>query len=338
MLKLVQFRLPKLAGAPVDALTKKKSNPYPVLHYGCIQPDGTVLDFSTLSKLDPFFKMKFSTMQLIRSKEIESIPRLKALLKSQAFANLTDKVIWKMDQIQLEPPLYPRRNIVCIGKNYLEHISEVQRADTTLNVTGVNSSELSADAVVKQVTQYPVFFTKSSSALTGPGKLIQNHKNLTNFLDYEAELAVVIGKKATNVLAKDAMQYVFGYMCANDITARDIQKRHNQWYKGKSLNTSCPIGPYLVPACDIDPSDLSIKLWLNDELKQNSRTSRMIHKIPDIIQSLTEGATLEAGDVILTGTPEGVGFAANPPRTLQPNDRVRIEIEGLGILENTVEN
>lgn len=328
MLKIVQYKLKKVAGANV-VNGKRPSITMGVFH------DGKVLDLQSVINHDSFFKGKLSsTYQFVAYGNGAAI-RLKALLNSPSFVESTEKVTWGLDQIDLLSPITPRRNIICIGKNYLEHISEVQQADAA-NVTKTDAPV--SDAAAQQATQYPVFFTKSTSALLGPGKAIDNHQTITKFLDYEAELAVVIGKVAKDVKAKDAMKYVYGYTIANDITARDIQKRHNQWFKGKSLNTSCPLGPYLVHAGDIDPSDLSIKLWLNDELKQNSRTSKMIHKIPQIIESLTEGSTLLPGDVILTGTPEGVGFAAKPPRTLLPGDRVRIEIEGLGVLENTVKS
>jgi len=130
------------------------------------------------------------------------------------------------------------------------------------------------------------------------------------------------------------MEYVFGYSIANDVSSRDLQKKHMQWFKGKSLDRSCPLGPCIVPADELDASDQSIKLWLNGELKQNSRTSKMIFQIPAIIENLSAGFTLIPGDVILTGTPDGVGIAQTPPRMLQPGDKVRIEIEALGVLEN----
>lgn len=344
MLKIVQFRLSNDVAKGLHLLSDQLSkNLVPPSHMlvGALQSNGKVLDFRSVAKYDSYFQEKLgSGFEVISSGNV-AVQRLKKLLISTEFTESKDKIVWNMNQIRLDAPIYPKRNITCIGKNYLEHINEVQKADA-MNVTktgGVQSSDSSAAAVAKQAYQYPVFFTKSTSTVLAPGGVIENHKNLTKFLDYEAELAVIIGKAGKNILAKDAFDHVFGYTIANDITARDIQKRHNQWYKGKSLDTTCPLGPYIIHASDINPSvDLSIKLWLNDDLKQNSRTSNMIHKIPDIIQSLSEGTTLLPGDVILTGTPEGVGFAATPPTTLQPSDRVRIEIEGLGVLENTVES
>jgi 2-keto-4-pentenoate hydratase/2-oxohepta-3-ene-1,7-dioic acid hydratase in catechol pathway len=155
-------------------------------------------------------------------------------------------------------------------------------------------------------------------------------------LDYEVELAVIIGKTGRDISKENALAHVFGYTVANDITARDVQKKHNQWFKGKSLDSTCPLGPCIVPASQIDASDLPIKMWINGEKRQDSRTSNMIFNVATIIEQLSAGFTLYPGDIILTGTPQGVGFAMQPPQVLKPGDLMEAEIEGIGRLVNRV--
>ena len=228
-------------------------------------------------------------------------------------------------KVKLLPPVTPVRNIICIGKNYSDHIAEVKKRD-----------EKDGTATPASAPQYPMFFTKATTTVIGPHTPVPSHNTLTKWLDYEAELAVVIGKGGVNISVENAMQHVFGYTCANDVSARDLQRRHGQFFKGKTLDGTCPLGPCVVPASDVDPNDLSIRLWLNGELKQNSRTSKMIFNIPAIIASLSEGFTLLPGDVILTGTPDGVAYAANPPFSLKSGDDMTVEIEHIGRLDNKV--
>jgi 2-keto-4-pentenoate hydratase/2-oxohepta-3-ene-1,7-dioic acid hydratase in catechol pathway len=213
----------------------------------------------------------------------------------------------------------PRRNVFCVGRNYLDHVAEGDRT------RGVTTTE---------PPKYPQFFTKAPDCVIAPGEPIPNHSEVTKWLDYEAELAIVIGTAGRDIPRERALEHVFGCTIANDVTGRDLQRRHGQWFKGKSLDGSCPLGPCI--AVGLDASDLAIRLWVNGEKRQDSRTSRMIFDIPEIIAQLSAGFTLLPGDVIMTGTPEGVGYAMQPPRVLGPGDLVEIEIEGIGRLTNPV--
>ena len=161
--------------------------------------------------------------------------------------------------------------------------------------------------------------------------------NVSEQIDYEAELAVVIGRGGRNIAAHDAMLHVWGYTIINDVTARDVQMRHAQWHLGKSFDTFCPMGPWLVSADEIDGRSLRVRLWVNDELRQNALTSDLIFGIPTLIETISRGITLYPGDLIATGTPAGVGMGFDPPRWLKHGDRVRVEIEGIGVLENPLE-
>lgn len=225
----------------------------------------------------------------------------------------------------LAPIDKPRRNVFCVGKNYHEHAAEFQNS-------GFDSSAKNGE----HAPEAPVYFTKPASSIIGPGAKIPRHVGVTNQLDYEAELGVVIGKVGRNIKKADAMEYVFGYTVINDFTARDLQKLHRQWFLGKSLDGFCPMGPYLVTADEADGQNIDVKCWVNGELRQNSNTSRLIFDIPTLIETLSAGIELQPGDVIATGTPAGVGIGFTPPRFLQKGDVVRIEIENVGVLENEV--
>jgi 2-keto-4-pentenoate hydratase/2-oxohepta-3-ene-1,7-dioic acid hydratase in catechol pathway len=226
----------------------------------------------------------------------------------------------------LAPILNPRRNIFCIGKNYHEHAAEFSNSGFD---TGAKAGELSPVA--------PNVFTKPASTILGPGAKVPSHAGVTRELDYEAELVVVIGKGGKGIRKADAYEHVFGYMIANDFTARDLQKLHRQWFLGKSLDGFCPSGPYLVSADEVDLDTMTVKCWINGELRQNAPVSQLIFDIPTIIETISAGITLQPGDMIATGTPAGVGVGFNPPRFLKSGDRMRIEITGLGVLENEVE-
>ncbi len=216
----------------------------------------------------------------------------------------------------------PRKNVFCVGRNYADHIAEGDRAQ-------------------KQkvgVTDHPVFFTKPITSLVRPDGDILVFPNVSESIDYEVELAVVIGTAGRNIARAEAMDHVFGYTILNDITARDIQRRHGgQYFKGKGLDGSCPIGPWIETADEIgDPHALSIGLRVNGEQRQNGSTADMIFDIPTLIASLSDGMTLEPGDIIATGTPSGVGYAMEPPRFLKDGDTVECSISGIGTLSNTV--
>jgi len=214
---------------------------------------------------------------------------------------------------RLEAPIpRPARNIFCLGRNYREH-----------------AAERGADAPT-----HPVYFTKVPESVVAPGGKVVRHA-VTEQLDYEVELAVVIGTPGRDIPRDRALQHVFGYTIINDVTARDLQKRHGQWFKGKTLDTFCPMGPVLVTADEIpDPQALSIALRVNGETRQSSHTSKMLFPVDECIAVLSEGFTVRPGDVIATGTPEGVGAATG--KFLKIGDRLEAEVEKIGVLENRV--
>lgn len=221
----------------------------------------------------------------------------------------------------LSPIPYPRRNVICLGKNYLDHINEVK------SLKNVNSD----------IPEKPIYFSKIAYPSIGHGDLVDSHSSIVKHLDYEAELAVIIGKKCKNVPVEEAENCIFGYTIANDISARDIQTSHGQWHKGKSFDTFCPIGPYIAHKSNVAfPPKLKIQSYVNKELRQNGNTGDLIFGIAAIIKDLTAAITLYPGDIILTGTPAGVGAGFNPPKYLKPGDRVDCVIEGLGTLSNTI--
>jgi 2-keto-4-pentenoate hydratase/2-oxohepta-3-ene-1,7-dioic acid hydratase in catechol pathway len=225
----------------------------------------------------------------------------------------------------LAPITQPRRNIFCVGKNYHEHAAEFSKS-------GFDSSAKEGE----HAPEAPVVFTKPYSTVIGPGDTIPAHREVTRQLDYEAELAVVIGKPGRGIRKADAFDHVFGYTIVNDFTARDLQKLHRQWFLGKSLDGFCPMGPYVATADEIDAGNLDVRCWVNGELRQNANTAQLIFDIPTLIETISAGITLQPGDVIATGTPAGVGIGFTPPRFLEPGDSVRIEIQHLGSLENKV--
>jgi 2-keto-4-pentenoate hydratase/2-oxohepta-3-ene-1,7-dioic acid hydratase in catechol pathway len=212
----------------------------------------------------------------------------------------------------LAPIPRPRRNVFCMGRNYAEHAAERGAAPP----------------------ERPVFFTKPPTAVVGPGDPIVHHA-VTQALDYEVELAAVVGRRGRDFGQDEALAYVFGYTVLNDVTARDLQKAHQQWFKGKSLDTFCPMGPVLVTADEIpDPQSLGICLRVNGETRQESTTGRMIFGVAALLTALAAGMTLEPGDILATGTPSGVGAATGV--YLKPGDVVEAEIDGLGCLRNPV--
>jgi 2-keto-4-pentenoate hydratase/2-oxohepta-3-ene-1,7-dioic acid hydratase in catechol pathway len=215
----------------------------------------------------------------------------------------------------LAPIPRPAKNIVCVGLNYADHARE----------TG------------QEVSPYPVFFSKPPTTVIGPEDPIPWHPSVSTRIDWEAELAVIIGRTGRDIPEEAALQHVFGYTIANDVSARDLQRRHVQWYKGKSLDGFCPLGPWIVTSDEIpDPQALGISLRVNGEPKQDSSTSEMIYPVARLIAVLSAGLTLEAGDLLITGTPAGVGFVRQPPEYLRPGDLVEAEIEGIGVLRNPV--
>lgn len=216
----------------------------------------------------------------------------------------------------------PAKNVFCVGRNYKEHIDEGHRARGT---------EIS-------YPKAPQFFTKAPTAVAGPNEVVYVESGVTQKFDYEAELGVVIGSGGKNIPENDALDAIFGFTIINDMTARDLQRRHDQWFKGKSLDRSCPMGPCIVHRSAIsNPQDLGLQLKVNGQLRQKSRTSNMIFSLGKIIAELSRGMTLEPGDIIATGTPQGVGFAMEPPCFLADGDEIMIEIEQIGQLHTRIE-
>jgi 2-keto-4-pentenoate hydratase/2-oxohepta-3-ene-1,7-dioic acid hydratase in catechol pathway len=224
----------------------------------------------------------------------------------------------KSSQVKLLAPIpWPRKNVVMLGINYREHVDE-----------GARARELEI-----KYPEWPVYFTKPATSVIGHMGKVVHHKN-TDRLDWEIELAVVMGKKGRNIPKDKAYDYVFGYTVCLDMTARELQRQHGQWFKGKSLDTFCPLGPWIVHKSALpDPQQVRLICRVNGAVMQDGNTRDMIFDIPTIIESLSAGLTLEPGDIISTGTPSGVGFARVPPVYLKPGDKVEGEVEGVGVLQ-----
>lgn len=227
-----------------------------------------------------------------------------------------------LDRVRLLAPIpRPDQNIICLGMNYVAHAIE---------------SAL-ARGRAPELPEHPVFFTKAIGTVCGPDDDIPLDLRVTQQLDYEVELAFIIGRAGINIAREDALDYVFGYTIINDISARDLQNRHVQFFKGKSLDRSCPMGPWIVTADEIPyPDQLGLRLYLNGELRQDSHIGELIFDIPTIIATLSLGMTLEPGTIISTGTPSGVGMGRTPPEYLRPGDLMEAEIDQIGRLCNRI--
>ena len=224
-------------------------------------------------------------------------------------------------QVRLVAPVpRPRRNIFCVGRNYQAHAKELAGSIFKGNNQPTDS--------------WPIVFTKVPETVVGPFDNVQLPTGISEQIDYESELAIVIGQGGRNIRREDAMAHVWGYTVVNDVTARDVQTRHAQWHLGKSFDTFCPMGPWVVTADQLDGRDTRVRGWVNGELRQDASTQDMIFDIPTLIETCSRGITLLPGDVIATGTPAGVGMGMTPPAYLQAGDAVRIEIDGVGIIEN----
>ena len=222
------------------------------------------------------------------------------------------KLAYPLAKVRLLAPIVPPRNVFCLGRNYADHAAERGAA----------------------VPEHPVYFTKPPACVIGPGERVTHHA-VTKELDYEVELTAVIGVGGRDIQRGNALRHVFGYTVINDVTARDLQKKHGQWFKGKSLDTFCPMGPVLVPADEIpDPQNLAVSLRVNGQVRQSSHTSKMIFPVDQCIEVLSQGLTLVPGDVIATGTPDGVGAATG--NFLKVGDRMEAEVERIGVLPNRV--
>lgn len=227
-----------------------------------------------------------------------------------------------LDSVKLLAPVpRPRRNIFCVGRNYHAHAKELSGS-----VFKANNADPAA---------WPIVFTKVPETVIAHGEDVILPAGITEQIDYEAELAIVIGKGGKNISKADAMNHVWGYTIVNDVTARDVQMRHQQWDLGKSFDTFCPMGPWLITADAFDATNTRVRCWVNDELRQDGQTRDLIFDLPTLIETCSRGISLYPGDIIATGTPAGVGMGFNPPRYLKSGDRVRIQIDGIGTLENT---
>jgi 2-keto-4-pentenoate hydratase/2-oxohepta-3-ene-1,7-dioic acid hydratase in catechol pathway len=224
--------------------------------------------------------------------------------------------------VQLLAPIpVPRRNVWCVGRNYHAHAKELQ-------TSVFKDNDANPEA-------WPIVFTKVPECVVGPyDKVTLPGAAVSSQIDYEAELAVVIGKGGKNITRADAMGHVFGYTVVNDVTARDVQMRHQQWDMGKSFDTFCPMGPWIVTADQLDGTKTRVRCWVNGELRQDGPTENLIFDIPTLIETISRGITLYPGDLIATGTPAGVGLGMKPPRFLAAGDVVRVEIDGIGAIEN----
>lgn len=226
-------------------------------------------------------------------------------------------------EIELRAPIpRPRKNIICLGMNYAAHAIE----------------SLRAKGLPEKLPEHPVFFSKMPTAVNHPNAPVPLLADVSAQRDWEVELAVIIGRRGRDIPASAALDYVFGYTIMNDVSARDLQTRHQQFFYSKSLDGSAPLGPWIVTTDEIpDPHALGIRLRLNGELVQNSTTRDMIFDIPTCIATFSRGITLEPGDIIATGTPAGVGMGMTPQRWLRAGDVMEAEIDGIGVLRNTVE-
>lgn len=285
--------------------------------YGILNKDGTGvvpmdIILTQLNKETPKTLLDF-----ILAYSDKLIPNLQKII-----VDCSDNTISLAD-IKITAPIpYPRRNVFCLGKNYADHAMEIR----------------SMASGPGPIPEDPIYFTKIAYPAMGHMDKVIIPKGYTEKIDYEVELAIIIGKDGKNILPEEAEDYIFGYTIGNDISARDVQTKHAQWFKGKSLDTFTPIGPYLVHKSEIEfPVELDIVCKVNDEIRQNSNTSNLIFDIPTIISDLSKGLTLRAGDIILTGTPAGVGIGFKPHKYLKSGDVVECYIEKIGTLINTIE-
>jgi 2-keto-4-pentenoate hydratase/2-oxohepta-3-ene-1,7-dioic acid hydratase in catechol pathway len=259
-----------------------------------------------------------SVLEIIRGGE-RSLQAVRALA---AGAQAAKAALLEHEAVQLLSPIpQPLRNIFCVGRNYLDHVKEGHAARGT-------------DLKLPEV---PQFFTKATLAMNSPTGDVRLDPRLTHHLDYEVELAVIIGRAGRDIAPGQAFEHIFGYAVSNDITARDVQRRHDQWFKGKSLDTTFPFGPWIIDREEIgDPTTLELIMQVNGEERQRAHVSQMIFDIPTIIASLSAGLTLDAGDIIATGTPSGVGYAMKPPQNLRGGDVLTTSISRIGELRNRV--
>ncbi len=279
------------------------------------------------------------TLGLLRGEEVVALSSIapdlltliaagpEALARAREYAATAPATLPLANARLLAPIPTPRRNVICLGKNYAEHARESYEA---------RGEQVPTESPVA-TTEYPVIFTKATTSVNGPYDDIPVDDAISAQMDYEAELAFIIGRPARRVARAEAMSHVFGYTILNDVTARDLQTAHKQFHVGKSLDGCCPIGPWIVTADAIaDPHALRITCHVNGELRQDSAGEVMTFDIPAMIEILSRTMTLLPGDIIATGTPSGVGFARKPPVFLRPGDVVECAIEGIGAIRNRI--
>lgn len=285
---------------------------------GVIAKDGGIIDLAAAAK-KARIKLPFAANDMIAliaagRAGLAAVKKAVAGIKSGHHA---------IQKVTVHAPIpRPRKNVFCVGWNYLEHFEEGAKARPH----------------VQEMPAHPAFFSKAPTTVNGPYSEVPAHAGITEKLDWEVELGVIIGKGGINIAEADAMKHIFGYTVVNDVSAREIQRRHGQqWFKGKTLDGHCPMGPWVATADEVaDPQNLHITCRVNGVTKQDSNTSHMYFKIPRIIAELSAGLTLEPGDIILTGTPSGVGHARTPPEFMKPGDMLETEITGLGLLRNRI--
>ena len=278
-----------------------------------------VLDLKAAAALAGVALDASSLLAIIRGGEAAA----KAVAALVAQASELGAAILPSASVKLLAPIpRPAKNVFCVGRNYLDHIKEGDA------VQGVATGDLPT---------VPTFFTKPPTAVVGPDAQVRYPAKLTKAFDYEIELALIIGKDGRDIAPENAFDHIFGFTILNDVTARDLQRAHGQWDKGKGLDTSCPMGPWIVDKAELgDPRTLELTFSLNGERRQNATVDMLIFDIPTIIAQLSAGLTLEAGDIIATGTPSGVGYAMKPPGLLKGGDVMTCEISRIGRLINTV--
>ena len=288
--------------------------------YGVILRDGGVLDLKRAAGAARGATLGDDLRGFIASGD--SALALARTLCEEAEAGRYSTALLAAGSVKLLAPIpRPAKNVFCVGRNYLDHVAESDRAR-------------GADT---KAPEFPQFFSKPPTAVIGPDETFIRDPAVSSRIDYEVELGVVIGPGGRDIPAQRAFEHVYGYTIVNDMTARDLQRRHDQWFKGKGLDRSCPMGPCIVTRDEIgDPQTLELSLTVNGEERQHARVSQMIFDIPKLIQSLSAGLTLEAADILSTGTPAGVGFAMNPPRFLQPGDEVVCKITRIGTLATRI--
>lgn len=250
---------------------------------------------------------------------IDAVEEKDNIINFSSIQDLEQGKIYEINDVKILAPVrYPRRNFFCLGMNYADHAKEVAFTETEKK---------------PEVPKFPVYFSKLAYPALEDKGIIPYDEELTKMVDYEVELAVIIGKEGKDIKEDEALDYVFGYTIANDISARNLQGKHGQWFKGKSVDNYAPLGPYILTADELEnPSGLQLKCYVNDELRQNANTKDLVFPIPRVISDLSRGLTLRRGDVILTGTPSGVGLGFKPYKFVKSGDIIRCEIDKLGSL------